>query len=276
LILRDYFQQNKRLIDEALRKYLPPSDVYTPILNEAIRYSLFPGGKRLRPLLALAAYRTCGGKGKKILPFACALEMLHTSFLIHDDLPALDNDAYRRGRLTVHKRFGPALAILAGDSLFILAFSVMSKSKDPKLISSVIKEISNAVGTKGVLAGQAAEIESRLHRGQMRSDKQRLWKYIHIHKTAALIKVAVTVGAIVAGAEKRRIEALAKFGRNFGLSFQIADDILDNNGYAKILGRERAKRKAIILTRKAIKYLECFGRKADALREIANFCLNRR
>lgn len=266
MIVKDYLTRNRRLIDRALREHLPRRDAYAPALQQAIRYSLFPGGKRLRPLLAIAAYNACGARGKAILPFACALEMLHTSFLIHDDLPALDNDAYRRGRLTVHKKFGEAMALIAGDALLILAFSTLSKGGDGKVKQKAIKKISHAVGVKGVIGGQAAEIEDP-------SPKKEKLRYIHRRKTGALIEAAVTLGAIVAGAGKKKIESLTKFGRDFGFSFQISDDLLDNNGYVKIWGEKKTSEKATALTRQAIKHLDCFGKKADALRELARFCL---
>lgn len=278
--MKDYLERNKRLIDRALKDYLPPQGSYAPVFHRAMRYSLFPGGKRLRPLLAIAAYKACGGKGRKILPFACALEMVHTSFLIHDDLPALDNDAYRRGRLTVHKKFGQALAVLAGDGLLMLAFSVMSEGNPPEADDvklSVIREISESIGIKGVIGGQAAEIENRsFFRRQRTEDRKQILDYIHTHKTGALIKAAVVTGAIVAEAEEEKIGSLTKFGRDFGLSFQIIDDILDNDGYAKILGRREAKEKAMFLTRRAIKHLDSFGRKAEVLRELVYFCLSRK
>lgn len=276
MILKGYLERNKKLIDHALRNCLLPHDSYSPALHQAIRYSLFPGGRRLRPILAIAAYNACDGKGEAILPFACALEMIHTSFLIHDDLPALDNDTYRRGRLTVHKKFGEAIAILAGEGLLILAFSVMIEGKNSELRRQAIREISNAIGMSGVVSGQAAEMENRSRRKRRKEKRERVWEYIHTHKTGALIKAAVTVGAIVAGADRKRVGSLAKFGQDFGLSFQITDDLLDNDGYAKILGRRKAREKATFLTQQAIKHLECFGKKADALREIAIFCLNRR
>ncbi len=282
MILKGYPVGGKKLIDSALRDYLSPRDAYAPMFRRAIEYSLFPGGKRLRPLLAMAAYKACGGKGKAILPFACALEMLHTSFLVHDDLPAIDNDAYRRGRLTVHRKFGEATAVFVGDGLLMLAFSIISKSRNSERTLRVIREISDAVGIEGVIGGQAAEMEScsakkgGSYKHKTLQNKQRILNYVHTHKTGALIKAAVVTGAIVADADREKIDSLTKFGRDFGLSFQITDDILDNDGYAKILGREKAKEKAISLTRRAVKHLKFFGRKADALEEIANSCLNRK
>ena len=275
MILKGYLERNKRFIDRALRDCLLPPNPYSPVLQRAIRYSLFPGGRRVRPILAIAAYNACDGKGEAILPFACALEMIHTSFLIHDDLPALDNEIYRRGRLTVQRKFGEEIAILAGEGLLILAFSVMIEGKNSELTRQAIREISNAIGMSGVVSGQAAEMENRSRGERRKENRKRIWEYIHTHKTAALIKAAVSVGAIVAHADEKRIDSLAKFGQDFGFSFQITDDLLDNDGYAKILGRRRAKEKAAFLTQRAIKHLECFGRKADALRELATFCLNR-
>lgn len=276
MILKKYIEKNKRLIDCALKDFLLPYDSYSPLLRQAVSYSLLPGGRRLRPLLAIAAYETCGGKGKAILPFACALEMIHTAFLIHDDLPALDNDTYRRGRLSVHKKFGEATAILAGDGLFVLAFSVISGGNNPKLTLQVTREISNAIGLNGVVGGQAAEIEYFSRTKEKERKREDVWEHIHIHKTGKLIEAAVVVGAIVAGAERKRINSLAQFGRDFGFSFQITDDLLDNDGYARVLGRRQAREKAVFLTGRAIKSLEIFGKKADALRELADFCLNRK
>lgn len=276
MILKDYLKKNKRLIDRTLRDSILPHDSYSPLLRRAVSYSLLPGGRRLRPLLAIAAYEACGGKGKSILPFACALEMIHTAFLIHDDLPALDNDAYRRGRLSVHRKFGEAMAVLAGDGLFVLAFSIISEGNDPKLTVSVIREISNAIGLNGVVGGQAAEIEYFSRSKGKPQKREEIWEYIHAHKTGKLIEAVVVIGAIVAGADRKRINYLAKFGRDFGFSFQITDDLLDNDGYAKVLGRRQAREKALFLTRRAIRYLNDFGKKADALRELANFCLNKK
>lgn len=276
MILKDYMEKNKRLIDRALRDSLLPQDYHSPLLRRAVSYSLLPGGRRLRPLLAIAAYEACGGKGKAILPFACALEMIHTAFLIHDDLPALDNDAYRRGRLSVHKKFGEAIAILAGDGLFVLAFSVINGDNDLRLAVSVTREISNAIGMSGVVGGQAAEIEHFSRAKGKERKREDVWEDIHTHKTGKLIEAAVVIGAIIAGADRKRINSLAKFGCDFGFSFQITDDLLDNDGYAQALGRRQAREKAVFLTRRAIRYLDDFGKKADALKKLANFCLNRK
>lgn len=281
------------LINEGLDRYLPPAALYPPSIHEAMRYSIFAGGKRLRGALTLAAAEALGGEQARILPAACALEMLHTYSLIHDDLPAMDDDDFRRGRPTCHRVFGEATAILAGDALLTLAFATLCYLKrdfPPGLVLQVIEEVATAAGTRGLIAGQVVDLESEGK--QVAPD---LLEYIHLHKTAALFRVAVRAGALLAGAGEQALSALTDYAVAFGLAFQITDDILDLTGdevllgkpvkrdlarqkatYPALFGLERARELAAFQVRKALQSLEIFGAEAEFLREAARCLLHRR
>lgn len=261
--IKTYLKEKRGLIDSYLRSYF--STPFKPsVLHEAMRYSLFAGGKRIRPILALASYEICGGNPEDILPQASALELIHTYSLIHDDLPAMDNDDLRRGRPTSHKVFGEAMAILAGDALLTEAFLMLSSIKvqssklkvessppfnspltkggdrgvtelrtpNPELILRVIRNVAMAAGVHGMVGGQAQDILSE----NSEPDSDTL-HFIHLHKTAALITASVRVGAILANCSKLRLNNLTRYGENIGLAFQIVDDILDIEGSTEELGK---------------------------------------
>jgi len=228
-----YLETNRQLVDTLLARYSPSIDVEPKSLHEAMRYSLMAGGKRLRPILCLASFEHCGGRNSgDDLPVhyaMAALEMVHTYSLIHDDLPCMDDDDLRRGSPTVHKKFGEALAVLAGDALHVVAFELMAKTGQ----IAAVAELSEAVGTLGMLGGQIADLEAegrQATRSQIRN--------IHTRKTGALIRGSVRIGAILAGADRETITRLTSYGERIGLAFQIVDDILDIEGDAKILGKE--------------------------------------
>jgi len=300
--IKKYLQEKKEIVDLALEKYFPnqpnsiEGEVFPASLHKAIRYSLFAGGKRIRPILSMAAFESVGGKGDTILPFSCALELIHTYSLIHDDLPALDNDDYRRGKPTCHKVFGEAIGILAGDALLTEAFRLMTNQviqefslRDGRLVLDVIHQVAQAAGVFGMVGGQVVDIES-----EGKGVDFPTLQYIHTHKTGALILVSVRVGATLGGANEETLKALTRFGEGIGLAFQIADDILNVEGKAALLGKkigsdlsrkkatypslfglEESKRRAKELVTSAVEAIRSFGSEAGPLREIAWFILSR-
>ncbi|MBE3584683.1 polyprenyl synthetase family protein [Desulfofundulus thermocisternus] len=282
------------LVDRALDEFLPPEDAYPPVIHRAMRYSLFAGGKRLRPVLVLAAAETVGGDPVKVLPAACALELIHTYSLIHDDLPAMDNDDFRRGKPTCHRVYGEAVAILAGDALLTHAFALLAKNAQNQLapaerVVQVIEEVAAAAGTLGLIGGQVVDTLA----ADTAVDAATL-EYIHRHKTGALYRVAVRAGAILAGAKERQLEALTIYADNLGLAFQIQDDILDVEGdparlgkpvgsdernkkatYPALFGLDVARTKAGEAVAAALAALEPFDERADFLRELVRFVITR-
>src|SRR4030042_2578402 len=230
--IKIYLNEKKEIVDAALERYLPKSRESQATLHKAIRYSLFAGGKRIRPILSIASFEAVGEKGDGVLPFACALEMIHTYSLIHDDLPAVDNDDYRRGKLTCHKVFGEAIAILAGDALLTEAFQLMTRQPLPApltgregLLLELVNEVARAAGVSGMVAGQVVDIESE----GKEIDLPTL-EYLHTHKTGKMILVSIKVGAKLGGAKGDPLQALTHYGERIGLAFQIADDILNVEG----------------------------------------------
>jgi len=265
-----YLKKRKKLIDSALNLYLPKESEYPQVINKAMRYSVFPGGKRIRPILLLASCEACGGDAKEALPAACAIEIIHTYSLIHDDLPAMDNDDYRRGKLTSHKKFGEAIAVLTGDALLTYGIELLTYGDKPKLHLDAIKDVLNAIGTYGMIGGQVVDINR-----QREVDLPTL-TYINAHKTGALIASSCKVGGIIAGASKRRLNALERYGEYIGFTFQIIDDILDKDGFALAFGIGGARREAVRLIEKAKEELDIFGKKSSALRALADYILNRK
>lgn len=235
--LDSYLTDHKKKIDTALREYLPPEHTYPTIIFQAVRYSLFAGGKRIRPILCMAAAEALGGNADAVLPVACALEMIHTYSLIHDDLPAMDNDDYRRGILTNHKIFGENIAILAGDALLTEAFGLLSHPKhlahiDPAIRLDIIHDISDAAGFFGMIGGQVMDVQSEGKEFDMGT-----LQYIHSRKTGAMIVTSVRSGAFLSGGKPSEIDALIRYGAQIGLAFQIADDILNIEGEEKRIGK---------------------------------------
>jgi len=232
---KEYLQKKRVIIERALDSFLPDEKVEPKSLHKAMRYSVFAGGKRLRPILAIASYESVGGKGKKILPVACALELIHTYSLIHDDLPCMDNDDLRRGKPTLHKVYGEGMAVLAGDALHALAFELLLKAGNPQ----VILEVAKSIGIEGMIGGQVKDLEAE---GKKVSLKQ--VEYIHTHKTGKLIRASVRAGTILGGADKKTLLALTYYAERFGLAFQIVDDILDVVGKEEEIGKKRGSDKA--------------------------------
>ena len=235
--LKAYLQDRRNIVEEALLRYLTPQSNIPADIYKAVHYSVFAGGKRIRPILCLAAVDAVGGNLAPAMPVACALELIHTYSLIHDDLPAMDNDVFRRGKPTSHKVFGEAMAILAGDALLTEAFVLLSRAEKERLPVqrrlSVIQEIAQAAGISGMVGGQALEVLSE----KSVPDENSLGD-IHRRKTGALIVAAVKTGAILFNAPKDKVQALSQYGTNIGMAFQIADDILNVEGDRKLMGKE--------------------------------------
>ncbi len=290
--IRDYLTRQKEVVDQYLDKFLPVESTYPEILHQAMRYSVFAGGKRIRPILALATSEVLGGKFEISIHLACALEMIHTYSLIHDDLPAMDNDDYRRGQLTCHKIFGEGIAILAGNGLLTHAFRTLSEMPTTsETRTHVINQICRSIGTEhGVIAGQVVDLTTQ---GKTFSGEQ--LRYIHAAKTAALIETSVHCAALLAGAEETKIRQLRSFASSIGLAFQIVDDILDVEGstaeLGKTSGKDSREQKATYpalygigesrrilndLVEDAMKALEFLGPRGEVLRELARFISVRR
>jgi geranylgeranyl diphosphate synthase, type II len=292
--IQRYLQERKGLVDDALARYLPSEENYPQVIFRAMRYSVFAGGKRVRPILAIAAAEAIGGTAADVLPLACALECIHTYSLIHDDLPALDNDDYRRGRLTSHKVFGEANAILAGDALLTFAFELIGDAQHwrqftPARVLQVIYEIAYAIGTFGMIGGQVADLEM-----EGRAVDLPALQYIHAHKTGALIRASVRSGAILGGGSPAEVESLTQYGMHIGLAFQIMDDILDVRGdeqlmgkalrkdnerqkatYPRLLGLDESETRAQAAVTAGIAILSPLGERGAVLRDLARFIIAR-
>lgn len=279
-------------INNALRKYMTHSENPQKKIYEAMEYSLYAGGKRLRPVLMLETARMCGGDPAVVLPFACAMEMIHTYSLIHDDLPAMDNDDLRRGIPTNHKKFGEAMAILAGDALLNKAFEIVSgvENLPPSRVLSAVSMLAASSGTEGMIGGQVVDIES-----EGKSIDLSELQYLHLLKTGAIIRSSCTIGALLAGASESEIRAVDEFASKLGVAFQIRDDILDctgteeelgkpigsdeaegKNTYVKLLGLEKSEQLVKTYSTQAEQALDCFGDKADFLKWLADTLINRR
>ncbi len=292
--LNAYLKDRTALVDKTLRAYLPCEDTLPASLHKAMRYSVFAGGKRIRPMLMIAACEAVGGDAARVLPAACALELIHTYSLIHDDLPAMDDDDFRRGQPTNHKVFGEAIAILAGDALLTEAFILLSNpALSPEVDAStqlkVIHTLSRCAGSLGMVGGQVVDMESE----GSEVDFPTL-EYIHTHKTGALILAAIQCGGLIGGADESALRALTTYGEAAGLAFQIADDVLDIVGdqdalgkdigsdqarakatYPAQLGVEGARARALELRDLAVKALDPLNDAAEPLRQIAHFIVDR-
>ena len=289
--LKAYLVVRRKQIDRALDRYLPKADVRPPTIHKAMRYSLFAGGKRLRPILCLAAAEAGGGKIENALPLACAVECIHTYSLVHDDLPSMDNDDFRRGRATCHKVFGDGIAVLAGDALLTIAFEIVSRAKPTRRydMSTLLREVAVAAGSQKLIAGQVADLEAE----GKKSTRAQL-RYIHENKTAAILTTSVRLGAMSANADAKKLQTITNFGRALGLAFQVIDDILDvtqtseklgksagkdiaakKATYPAVLGLDQSRAEAKRLTKQAHNSLSIFGKKAEALHALANYLLER-
>ena len=265
-----YLKSRQKLVDAALDFYLPSEKEYPKEIHSAMRYSVLSGGKRVRPILTLASCEACGGNLKGAVAAACAVEMVHAYSLIHDDLPAMDDDDFRRGKPTCHKKFGEGIAVLAGDALLTYAFELLSRGKDPAVNNEIISTLAEAIGSNGMIGGQVVDIQN-----QSDPDLPTL-TYINAHKTGALIAASCRIGAISAKAHKKKLDALKRYVEYICFTFQVVVDILDKEGFALALGVDGAKREAARLIAKAHRELEVFGRKAKPLGDLADFILNRK
>ncbi|HDH87309.1 MAG: polyprenyl synthetase family protein [Deltaproteobacteria bacterium] len=293
--IEQYLDERKTLVDKALQKFMPrPSGLASDVIN-AMNYSLFAGGKRVRPILCMAGAEAVGGSTDSVVPVACAIELIHTYSLIHDDLPVMDNDDLRRGKPTNHKVFGEAVALLAGDGLLTLAFNLMAgygaeKEVEKKALLRVIDLIASAAGYKGMVGGQVVDITY-----EGKEPDPSVVEYIHRHKTAALIAASVTAGTILAGGNKDEEKSINRYGQQIGLAFQIADDILNIQGDRKIMGKgtgsDKEKGKITYpsvfgtaestkiqkeLIKNAIESLKGFDNRAEPLRDLARYIINRK
>lgn len=271
-MITKYLETNRKIIDRELDKHLPKKTTRPNVIHNAMRYSVFNGGKRIRPILVLESTKATKGNIKDGLLLACAIELIHTYSLIHDDLPSMDNDDTRRGKPSCHIKYGEAMAILAGDALLTLAFNVMAKIKNKEKAGEIIFEVSKSIGTFGMIGGQVMDLNNK-DRGKI---DLATMEYINIRKTGSLITTAAKIGAMVSGAKQKEIKALKTYGEYIGLAFQITDDVLDKEGYADILGAEAAREEAATLTKRAKESLDLFGKRADNLRKIADFIIERK
>lgn len=290
--LKQYLEARRLMVEEALEVALPKQDGPESRVVEAMRYSLFAGGKRLRPILCLAASEAVGGEVQAAMPAGCALEMIHTYSLIHDDLPAMDDDDLRRGKPTNHKAFGEAIAILAGDGLLTEAFVLLSDDNSllPERAVQVIGVIAKAASYRGMVGGQVVDMLSQNKRADLETVQQ-----MHSRKTAALIAAAAESGALAGKGSEAQVAALARYGRAIGLAFQIADDILDIEGDTELLGKttgadeargkvtypaavglERSRQAADEMINDALAALEGFDDRATPLRSLANYIITRK
>ena len=292
--LEAYLSEKKAVVDNALDACFTDSEGLSSDIIDAMRYSLFAGGKRLRPILCIAGTEAVGGAETDVLPVACALELIHTYSLIHDDLPVMDDDDLRRGKPSNHKVFGEAVAILAGDGLLTEAFNLITTTKvtekvSPGSLLKVTSMIARAAGHRGMIGGQVVDIQ-----WEGKTADHSLVEFIHTHKTGALISVSVTSGAILGGGDQSQIEAITSYGEKTGLAFQISDDILDIEGkrdtmgkiagadelkgkvtYPAVVGLDRSREIQARLVQDAVESLGMFGPSAEPLRRIARYIVER-
>lgn len=292
--LKPFLAERKKLVDEALENYLPSVQGLEKKVVEAARYSLFAGGKRLRPILCIQSAEVMGGSYEMVMPIACAMEMIHTYSLIHDDLPAMDNDDFRRGVPTNHKVFGEAIAILAGDALLTEAFGLIAGMHEDARIPAerilrAVSVVTKASGYKGMIGGQVIDLEC-----ENRDVDIATVEYMHIRKTGAILSACLELGALLGGGSDRDVASLTKFGQHFGLAFQITDDLLDVEGdatlmgktpgsdvaknkktYPALLGIPKSRESARMHVDEALKAVGSFGEPAEPLRAIARYLLVR-
>lgn len=295
MIFKEVLQQKTIEAEQIVMAYMPSEDGYQKTVMDAMKYSVSAGGKRLRPVLMKESYLLFGGKGKEIEPFMAAMEMIHTYSLIHDDLPAMDNDEFRRGKKTTWVEYGEAMAILAGDALLNYAFETMTRAFpmecDLRAAATALEIMSHKAGIQGMIGGQVVDVESEKKGEKITGDKL---LFIHENKTAALIEASLMVGAVLAGASETDIDKIAKIGSNIGIAFQIQDDILDIEGnfeelgkpigsdlendkatYVSIFGIEKAKEDVKRLTDEAVALLEELPGDSSFLKELMMSLVNR-
>lgn len=282
---KNYLEDKKNIIDKALDEFLPPENKSPFIIHQAMRYSVFSGGKRIRPILTLITAELLNQEIEKVISAACGIELIHTFSLIHDDLPCIDNDDFRRGKPSNHKVFGEAIALLAGDALLVSGFELIAKNSGVKGIKkqsiiNLIKEISFYIGTDNMLGGQVEDINI----GNENIKKEDLYN-LYMKKTAALICVSIRAGAILSNANQRQLKALTKYGENIGLAFQIVDDMLDimqdqrvmkkKPTYPNQYGIKESKNEAERLIKEAKDSLKIFNNKAETLKNLADYIISR-
>ncbi len=296
--LHSYFETRRKMVEKALDHYMDKTTSNPELIYEAMRYSVFAGGKRLRPVLVLMGAEICGKKPEIALPTAAAMELIHTYSLVHDDLPAMDDDDLRRGRPTNHKVYGEAIAILAGDALLTKAFELIAQNAKirgvrPFLVPTVVQLIAHGAGTFGMVGGQVMDIQADGGQWKKHQNQAALISAIHRHKTAALIRASLQAGAALSGATPRQFSALGDYGEKIGLAFQIADDVLDvvadktklgKSGsdaknekltFPALYGLEESRTKAQLLIEDAKKALAPFGKRAQVLKQLANYIIER-
>ncbi|MBF0621134.1 MAG: (2E,6E)-farnesyl diphosphate synthase [Magnetococcales bacterium] len=291
-VLKRFLAEQKERVEHALQQYVPSADQQPHRLHEAIHYSLMAGGKRLRPILIIAAAQSVGGNSEKALPMACAMECIHTYSLIHDDLPAMDDDDLRRGQPTCHRKFDESTAILAGDALLTYAFDLAARpirNVSPENQLLMIRSLAQYAGLGGMVSGQVLDLEAEGKQVDLDTLKN-----IHAHKTGALIRTSCILGAIIGGGSNSEVVSLGRYGHAIGLAFQIADDILDVVGdtatlgkpvgsdekqkkstYPQLMGLEEAQKQADQLVDEAVEVLASFGSEADPLRQLARYIVTR-
>ncbi|HUJ10554.1 MAG TPA: farnesyl diphosphate synthase [Verrucomicrobiae bacterium] len=289
--LNRYLDRTGQRVNSALDQLLPPLTADPPTIHKAMRYSIFAGGKRIRPVLCLAACEAVGGKPSAALPLACAVECIHTYSLIHDDLPCMDDDDLRRGKPTNHKIFGEGIAVLAGDALLTEAFALVAKARPPKRypVQTLLNDLAFAAGSRRLIAGQVQDLEGEDHQLGLEEVRR-----THLNKTAALITTAIRLGAMAGNATPAELKRLTRYGQDLGLAFQVIDDILDatstkevmgksvradqknhKSTFPGVLGLDRSREFAADLIADAHQQLSVFGKSAEPLRAIADFFLTR-
>ena len=294
-VLRAYLDRRRRLVDRSLSQLLPRAGAYPPVIHQAMRYSVLAGGKRLRGILCLAACDAVGGRPQEVLSAACALECIHAYSLIHDDLPAMDDAATRRGKPACHRRYGEGVAILAGDALLALGFEWLARGNHAPRRLQALREVARIAGTDGLVGGQVMDLAwqqdtgRRAHGSGYKMKKQsktsdaltmnhapgamrqaqRLLEYINANKTAKLISISAKTGALLGGGNAGQVRALERYGFHLGLTFQLTDDLLDHEGMAAVLGEADTRRLARRTAQRATQQLHGFGRTAEPLRQLA-------
>ncbi|HEX6564450.1 MAG TPA: farnesyl diphosphate synthase [Chthoniobacterales bacterium] len=289
--MKEYLAARQKLVDETLDRLLPKATLKPKTIHKAMRYSVFAGGKRLRPILCLAAAECCGGSVEAAMPLACAVECVHTYSLIHDDLPCMDDDDFRRGVPTSHKVFGEGIAVLAGDALLTFAFELLTLAQGwPRYpVREIVQELAVAAGSRRLVAGQVVDLES-----EGKKISQSLLNFIHESKTAALLRSSIRLGAMSANATPAQLRNLSDFGRSLGLAFQVIDDILDvtqtteklgksagkdiaaeKATFPAVVGLEKSRKIAQKFTKEAREALRPFGKRAEVLLGMADYLLER-
>ena len=292
-VLKTYLKDRCKVVDKALNGFLPETRIRPVTVHEAMRYSIFAVGKRLRPILSLAAAEACGGDTENTLAPAAAVECIHTYSLIHDDLPCMDDDDLRRGQPTSHIKYGEGVAVLAGDALLTIAFEILAQTPPTKRydVGAYVSELATASGSRHLIGGQILDLEGEGSDIQLTPTQL---KYIHESKTAALLTSSIRLGGMSANATPQRLEALTSYGKSLGLAFQIIDDILDvtqtseklgksagkdeatdKSTYPALFGLEKSRKEAARLTKKAHDALKLFGKQGQRLHEILDYLLDR-